>query len=67
MFDRIDPHPERRAVQIAWARKVLRGCPDPEPHRKACAVLLALSDDPYDRTLATELAQRGAGPIISSL
>ena len=55
MFDRIDLHPERRGPQIDWARAELRGRPEPDHLRTACAVLLTLSDDPYDRTLATEL------------
>ncbi|WP_323037724.1 hypothetical protein [Pararhodobacter sp.] len=55
MFDSIDYHPERRSAQIALARAVLRTCAETVSLHQACAVLLALSDDPFDRRLAEEL------------
>lgn len=55
VIDRIDYHPERRSAQIALARAVLHTQADTASLHQACAVLLALSDDPFDRRLAEEL------------
>ena len=55
VFDSIDYHPARRSAQIALARAVLRTCAETVIVHQACAVLLALSDDPFDRRLAEEL------------
>ncbi len=57
VFDSIDYHPERRSAQIASARAVLRTRAETVSLHHACAVLLALSDDPFDRRLAEELLQ----------
>lgn len=53
----IDHNPARRAAQISAAREVLRSPSEPDCLQHACAVLLALSDDPFDRVQAHEVLQ----------
>lgn len=54
---RIATHPDQRDEQLAWAVRVLREIerPDPEDVRFACEVILAISRDPAERTVAQEL------------
>lgn len=56
----IDAHPARRERQVAEARAVLHSGEPVETAelRHACAVLLALSDDPGARLMATEILRR---------
>ncbi|MGY6535284.1 MAG: hypothetical protein ACXIVG_08070 [Pararhodobacter sp.] len=53
MRDRTDNQPEGRRARIDAARAILRAPSDAARLHEACMVLLAESDDPLDRTLAS--------------
>ena len=57
MTTEIDAHPERREEAISAAHRILADIAhhDDDTLADACNTLLALSRDPHDRTLATEL------------
>ena len=55
MREPIDHHPARRRSQLAAASAMLRGPRDGAALQQACAVILALSRDPYERMLAERL------------
>ena len=61
---RIATHPTQRDEQLAWAVRVLREIErhDADDVRFACDVILALSRDPAERTVAEELQRQWRRP-----